>query len=300
MPISTGNHPKNLWPGVHEWFGAVYDKHSTEYTRLFDVKTSGQNYEEDVEHTSFGLAPLKPEGSATVYDSHQQGNVKRYVHWAFGLGYIVTREELADGKYKKVSMARSQSLAFSMAQTREEVGANVYNRAGTSGYTGADGKVMIATDHTSLAGSQSNTLSAAAALSEASIEDLVINIGDALNSRGLKISLTPTELIIPTALGFEAQRILKSSLQSGTANNDLNALKSLNSIPTHSVNHYFNDTNNWFIRTNAPNGTCWFNRENVEFSKDNDFDTDNAKAKAYMRFSAGWTDWRGVYGSLPA
>jgi len=297
MPINTGNHPKALWPGIHSWFGAVYAKHPTEYTSLFDVKTSGQNYEEDVEHSSFGLAPLKPEGMAVVYDSHQQGNVKRYIHAAYALGYIVTREELADNKYRKVSMSRSQSLAFSMAQTRENVGANIYNRATTSGYTGADGIVLLSASHTSLAGVQSNILATAAALSEASLEDLCIQTQNAKNSRGLQISLRPTNLIIPTALGFEAQRILKSVLQNDTANNALNAIKSLNVIPDYTINHYLSSTTAWFLRTNAPDGMCWFNREAVEFGKDNDFDTDNAKAKAYMRFSAGWTDWRGVYGT---
>ncbi len=295
--IATGNHPKALWPGVAAWFGAVYNKHEPEYPDLFDVKSSGKNFEEDVEHTSFGLAPIKPEGSATTYDSHQQGNVKRYIHVAYSLGYIVTHEELADNLYTEVSMARAQSLAFSMAQTRENVGANVYNRAFNNSYTGADGLELCSTAHTSLAGNQSNELTVGAALSEAALEDLCIQVMDALNSRGLKISLRPTALVVPTALAFEAERILKSTLQNDTANNAINALRSRGAVPTYRVNHYFTDTGNWFLRTNAPNGLCWYDREGVTFKKDTDFDTDNAKAKAYMRFSVGWTDWRGVYGS---
>lgn len=295
--ITTGNHPKALWPGVHAWFGAQYEEHPSEYTRLFDVKGSDQNYEEDVEHTSFGLAPIKPEGQATSYDQHQQGFTKRYIHVAYSLGYQVTREEIADNLYEKVSMSRAQSLAFSMAQTRENVGANVYNRATTAGYTGGDGSLLLASDHPTLAGNQSNILAVAAQLSEASLEDLCIQIMDAKNSRGLKISLRPTELLVSTSDVFEAQRILKSELQNDTANNAINALKSVQAIPTHSVNHYFTSTTAWFVRTNAPNGMCWFDREGVEFTKDNDFDTDNAKAKSYMRFSAGWTDWRGLYGT---
>ena len=298
--ITTGNHPKNLWPGVHAWFGAVYNEHETEYTDLFDVKGSGKNFEEDVEHTSFGLAPVKPEGSAVTYDQHQQGFTKRYIHVAYALGYIVTREELADGQYEKVSRARAQSLAFSMNQTRENVGANIYNRAATAGYVGGDGVVLISNAHPTLGANQSNVLSTAAALSEAALEDLCIQIMDAQNSRGLKISLRPKTLIVPTALAFEAERILKSALQNDTANNAINALKSKGAIPEYKVNHYLTDSNNYFIRTNAPNGMCWFDREKTEFTKDADFDTDNAKAKSYMRFSAGWTDWRGLYGSLPA
>jgi hypothetical protein len=295
--ITTGNHPKALWPGVHAWFGAVYNRHEAEYPRLFDVKTSTKNFEEDVEQTSFGLAPVKPEGQSTSYDQHQQGYTKRYVHVAYSLGYIVTREELKDNLYADVSMARAQSLAFSMSQTRENVGANVYNRAFNSSYTGGDGIEMCSTAHTSLAGTQSNELSVAAALSEASLEDLCIQVMDATNSRGLKISLRPTALIVSTANAFEAERILRSTLQNDTANNAVNALRSTGAVPTFHVNHYFTNANKWFLRTNAPNGLCWFDREPVEFMKDTDFDTDNAKAKAYMRFSVGWTDWRGVYGS---
>ena len=295
--ITTGNHPKNLWPGVHAWFGAVYEEHETEYKSLFDTKSSTMNFEEDVEHTSFGLAPIKPEGQATAYDQHQQGFVKRYIHVAYSLGYICTREEIADGQYEKVSMARAQSLAFSMAQTRENVGANIYNRAHTSTYVGGDGKELSSSVHPTLAGDQANELGTAAQLSEASLEDLCVIIMDAKNSRGLKISLRPTELIVPTAEVFEAQRILKSELQNDTANNAINALRSRNAIPSFSVNHYLTDTSDWYVRTTAPQGMCWFDREAVEFGKDNDFDTDNAKSKAYMRFSAGWTDWRGLYTS---
>ncbi|MBM3802799.1 MAG: hypothetical protein FJW26_10895 [Acidimicrobiia bacterium] len=295
--ITTGNHPKALWPGVHAWFGAVYNKHEAEHPFLFDTMSSSQNYEEDVENSSFGLAPIKPEGGATTYDQHQQGFTKRYTHVAYSLGYIVTREELKDNLYQKVSMARAQSLAFSMAQTRENVAANVYNRAVTAGYTGGDGVVLLSASHPTTSGNQSNILSTAAALSEAALEDLCIQVMNASNSRGLKISLRPTALIVSTANAFEAERILKSTLQNDTANNAVNALRSTGAVPTFKVSHYFTNSNYWFLRTNAPNGMCWMDREAVEFSKDSDFDTDNAKAKAYMRFSVGWTDWRGIYGS---
>ena len=299
--ITTGNHPKALWPGVHAWFGARYDAHEAEYPQLFDVKDSAKAFEEDVEQSSFGLAPIKPEGVGTSYDQHQQGALKRYIHVAYSLGYIVTREELADNLYTEVSMQRAQSLAFSMAQTRENVAANVYNRAGTAGYTGADGKVLLASDHPVMSGStQSNLLSTAAQLSEASLEDLCVQVMNASNSRSLKISLRPTALIVSTANAFEAERILKSSLQNDTANNAVNALRSRGAVPTYYVNHYFSTStpNYWFLRTNAPNGMNWFDREAVGFQRDTDFDTDNAKAKSYMRFSCGWTDWRGCYGSL--
>lgn len=295
--IATGNHPKALWPGVYAWFGAEYARHEAEYPMLFEIRSSAKNFEEAVEQTSFGLAPIKPEGSSTQYDQHQQGYTKRYVHVAYSLGYIVTREELADNLYTEVSMQRAQSLAFSMSQTRENVGAQVYNRAFNSSYAGGDGKELLATDHPSLAGTWSNELSTAAALSEAAIEDLVIQTMQATNSRGLKISLRPTRLIVAPANAFEAERILKSTLQNDTANNAINALRSKSAVPEYSVNHYLTNSNYWFMRTNAPNGMTWMDREPVTFQKDRDFDTDNAKAKAYMRFSCGWTDPRGLYGS---
>ena len=295
--ITSGAHPKALWPGVYAWFGAKYAEHPKEYTKLFDMHTSNKKYEELVEQTGFGLAPVKAEGSSTAYDSHAQGVTSRGTNVAYSLGYIVTREEKADNLYEEVSRQRAASLAFSMAQTRENVGANVYNRAFNSSYTGGDGKELCATDHGSLAGNQSNELATAADLSESSLEDLTIQIMDAKNSKGLKISLQPKSLIVPTALVYDAQRILKSVQRVDTANNDLNALNSLNVIPEVHVNHYLTDSDAWFIRTNAPSGMCWFDREGVQFSKDEDFDTDNAKAKAYMRFVAFWGDWRGVYGT---
>ena len=298
--IATGNHPKALWPGVYSWFGAKYDEHAAQYPKLFDIKSSNKNFEELVQHTGFGLAPVKPEGSSTAYDSHQQGYVARGTNVAYSLGYIVTREELADNLYKEVSFRRAGSLAFSMAQTRENVGANVYNRVVNASYTGGDGVALGSTAHPSVSGNQSNILSTAADLSEASLEDLTIQIMNATDPKGLKISLRPKCLVIPTALVYDANRILKSNLRVGTADNDTNALKLVGAIPEIVVNNYLTDTDQWFIRTNAPDSLCWFDREAVQFTKDEDFDTDNAKAKGYMRFIPFWGDWRGLYSSAGA
>ncbi len=294
---TTGSHPKALWPGIYDWFGVEYTKYGDQTSKLFDSKVSKQNYEEIVETTGFGLAPVKAEGSSTSYDSNAQGSTSRGTNVAYSLGYIVTREEKDDNLYEAVSMSRASSLAFSMATTRNIVGANVYNRAFDSNFTGGDGKELLATNHPSLAGDQSNELATAADLSEASLEDLTINIMDAKNSKGLQIALQPQRLIIPTALVYDAQRILKSIGRVGTADNDLNALSNLSVIPEIVVNNYLTDSDAWFIRTNAPSGLCWFDRNAVEFSKDEDFDTDNAKAKAYMRFVPFWGDFRGLYGS---
>ena len=296
--ITTGQHPKALWPGIKEWWGRSYDEHQVEFTDLFDTETSDKAYEEDVEITGFGLAPVKQQGTAINYDTEAQGSITRYTHVAYALGYIVTFEELRDDLYEVVSKRRAKQLALSMRQTKENVGANVYNRAFTAGYTGGDGQVMVASTHPTLSGNQSNVLTTAADLSEASIEDLTIQIMQALNNRGLKINLMPQSLHIPPQLWYEANRILKSVLQNDTANNAINVLKATNVFPKGiKMNHYFTSATAWFIRTNAPTGMKHYERDAVMFDQDNDFDTKNAKAACYERYSFGWSDWRGIFGT---
>ena len=296
--ITTGQHPKALWPGIKEWWGRSYDEHQVEFTDLFDTETSDKAYEEDVEITGFGLAPVKQQGTAINYDMEAQGSITRYTHVAYALGYIVTFEELRDDLYEVVSKRRAKQLALSMRQTKENVGANVYNRAFTAGYVGGDGQVMIANSHPTLSGNQSNVLATAADLSEASIEDLTIQIMQALNNRGLKINLMPQSLHIPPQLWYEANRILKSVLQNDTANNAINVLKATNVFPKGiKMNHYFTSATAWFIRTNAPTGMKHYERDAVMFDQDNDFDTKNAKAACYERYSFGWSDWRGIFGT---
>jgi hypothetical protein len=299
--ITTGSHPKALWPGVAAWFGRNYDELKKEYTELFDVESSDKNYEEDVQLTGFGLAPSKAEGSSITYDSETQGFVKRYTHTVYASGYMVTREEMEDNKYEEVSKRRAQALAFAMRQTKENVCANVYNRAFNASYTGGDGKRLLTTDHPSIAGDWSNVLSTASDLNETALEDMIIQIMNAKNDRGLRISLMPKALIVSPSEWFNANRILKSTLQSDTANNGINALKATNALPGGIVvNHYLTDTDAWFIRTNVPRGMLYFQRRAYEFVQDNDFDTENAKAKATERYSCGWTDPRGLYGSAGA
>lgn len=298
--ISTGNNPKFLWPGLNAVWGRDYKEHPREYTDLFDMFTSNMNYEEDVEATGFGLAPIATEGAATTYDSESQQTVTRYTHVEYKLGFIVTRAERDDNLYEKKGVTRTQALAFSFRQTEENVAANVYNRAFNSSYTFGDGKELLATDHPTLNGTQSNELAVAADLSEASLEDLCIQIMNAKNSRGLRIGLMPKKLIIPPALSYEAARILKSVQQSGTANNDINALRAMGSIPEIAVNHYLTDTDAFFIRTNAPQGMKFFRRVATEFAQDGEFDTDNIKYRGYARFSVGASDWRGLFGTSGA
>lgn len=294
--ITTGSHPKALWPGVHAWWGRMYNEHVVEYTELFDKETSDKAYEEDVEITGFGLAPVKPEGTAVVYDTETQATVSRYSHVAYALGYIVTYEELRDDLYEVVSKRRAQALAFSMRQTKENIGANVYNRAFSSSYVGGDGVCLVSSAHPTVSGNQSNVLTTAADISETAIEDLVIQIMQTQNNRGLKISNLPQSLHVPTQLWFESNRIMKSILQNDTANNAINVLKATNALPRGiKVNHYFSSATAWFIRTNIPRGLTYFEREAISFDQDNDFDTKNAKAACYERYSFFWTDWRNIF-----
>lgn len=296
--INTGSIAKLLWPGLNAVWGKEYTEHPAEWRDLVDVETSDKMYEEDVLVPGFGLAPVKTEGAAVQYDSTQQGYTSRYTNVAYALGFIVTREAIDDNQYERRAIGSTKDLAFSLRQTKENVVANIFNRGFNSSYVGGDGKELLATDHPTQAGTFSNELAVAADLSEASLEDICVQIMNATNDRGLKISLMPRSLHVPTALTFEATRILKSQLQNDTANNAINALRSMGMFPEGvKVNHYFTESDAWFVRTNATRGTKLFQRTSAEFAQDNDFDTSNLKYKAYERYVAGWTDPRGVYGS---
>jgi len=296
--IMTGSHPKALWPGVKAWFGVGYGEHPEEFRDLFDIETSTQHYEEDVQMSGFGLMPVKNEGSPTAYQGQTQGPVSRYTHVAYSLGFIVTYEELKDNLYEKVAGSRSKALGFSKRQTKEFVAALVYNRAFDTDYTGGDGQVLACTTHPSAAGSQSNILATAADLSETSLEDLCIQIMGATDYKGLKIALMAMSLHVPRQLWFESNRILKSTLQNDSAMNAINVLKSTNALPGGiKVNHYFSDSDAYFIRTNVTDGMKMYQRDGFDLKQDNDFDTDNAKAKSYDRYSVGWSDWRGLFGT---
>lgn len=296
--ITTGTHPKALWPGVKAWWGRSYNEHVVEYIDLFDADTSDKSYEEEVEITGFGLAPAKPEGTSIVYDTETQGAVTRYTNVAYALGFIVTYEELRDNLYESVSKRRAQALAFSMRQTKENIGANIYNRAFNSSYAGGDGASMCSTSHPTLSGNQSNVLATAADLSEAAIEDLCIQVMQVTNNRGLKISAIPQSLHVAPQNWFEANRVVESVLQNDTANNAINVIKASGTFPKGiKINHYFASATAFFIRTNIPRGPQYFEREAVSFDQDNDFDTKNAKAACYERYVFGWTDWRGVFGT---
>jgi len=298
--ITTGTHPKLLWPGLAAIWGQIYDQHPPEYVDLYNVETSRRSYEEDVQVTGFPLAQVKAEGEGGSYAGESQGYVSRYLHIAYSLGFIVTYEEQQDDLYMQVGSARSKANAFAMAQTIEVVAAFLYNNAfSTTFFTMPDGAALISASHATVYGSTySNALTPAADLTEASLEDLVIQIMGMKNDRGLNISALPQSLHIAPSEVFNAQRILKSINQSGTANNDINVLREMNVFPGGAkVNHYFTSPHAWFVRTNIPNGMKMYWRERPSLNMDNDFDTKNSKSLAYMRFSVGATDPRGIFGS---
>ena len=299
--ITTGNHPKALWPGLKAIWGRSYKEHDQQWKMIFDSESSDKAYEEEVEATGFGLAPVKPEGKAVSYDSEIQGTVTRYTNVSYALGYIVTMEEMQDNLYAEVSKKRSQALGFSMRQTKENVHANILNRAFDPNFVGGELQSLISDAHPVRSGVQSNALTTAADLSETSLEDILIQIMNVQNFRGLRISFMGKKLIVPPSLSFMAERICKSNLQNDTANNAVNAIKNMGLLPEGvCVNQYLTDVDAWFVKTDAPRGLMHFNRYSPDMTQDNDFDTENARAKCFERYVAGWSDFRGLYGSAGA
>jgi len=296
--ISTGSIPKLLWPGLNAIWGQEYKDLDQQWRDLYEVQTSDKNYEEDVLLPGFGLAPVKPEGMSTSFDTTQQGFTSRYTHVAYGLGFILTFEMIEDNLYEKAAMNQTGKLARSFKQTKENVAANVYNRAFNPLYLGGDGVSLLNASHPTQSGLQSNILATPADLSEAALEDITIQIMNAVDDRGLRIALMGESLHVAPANVFEATRILQSQLQNDTANNAINAVKAQGLFPKGvKVNNYFTDPDAWFVRTDCPDSMKFFERNRAMFAQDNDFDTSNLKYKGYERYSAGWSDWRGVFSS---
>lgn len=297
-PITSGTHPKLLWPGLQAIWGNLYKDQPGEFAKVFDVLSSTKSYEESQELAGFGLAPAKSEGSSISYDTTVNGFVTRFTNATYGLGFIVTEEAVEDNQYKEQAEKRVKALRRSMRHTEETVHANILNRATDSNYVGGDGVELLSTAHPTSNGTQSNELATAADLSQAAIEDLLIQIRTAKDTRGLIISLMPEMLIVSPNDEFNAARILKSTLQSDNAENAINALKG--SLPKGVLSWAFlTDTDQWFIKTDNP-GLKSFKRRELSLEKDGDFETGNFKHKATMRFAAGWDDWRSIYGSAGA
>jgi len=302
--INTGNFAKFLYPGLNTIYGHKYGEYPLECAQIFESKNSSRAYEEDIGVTGFGLAPVKTEGNAVTYDTEQQGFLTRYNNVTYALGFIITEEMMDDDQYDVVGQRRTEGLAYSMRQTKETVHANILNRAFNTSYTGGDGATLIAstgagsaTHPNASGGTWTNGPVTDADLSVASIEQGVIDIAKFTDDRGKKISVMPKQLIIAVDNQFEAERIMGSVLESGTADNDTNAIRTMGVIPKIVVNHYLTDADAWFIQTDIPNGFTTYMRKAANFSIDNDFDTSNAKFKGQERYSAGWTDSRCAYGS---
>lgn len=298
--ITTGNNPKLLWPGLVGKFGTTYNDQPMIYSRVFEVMTSDKLYEEVQELAGFGLASVKSEAGAITYTSSTQGPTARFTNVVYGLGFQETQESVEDNQYKDRATDKTIALARSMRHTKETVHANILNRAFSNSYLGADGIRLISTAHVTVNGTQSNTLTTDADLSEASIEDMAINVMNATDSTGLRIMAQTKALIIPPNEAFNAQRILKSAGQNDTANNATNALRAMGIISDIIVWPFLTDPDAWFVTTDVPKGLLSFQRRAAALEKDSDFDTGNYKHKATERYVPGWADWRGIYGSQGA
>lgn len=293
--FSTGNAAKLLKPGLNVIWG-TYKDHPFEYRELFDVTSSDKQYEEDQLMPGLGLLSIKTEGSPTIYQNTSQGLTTRYTNIAYSSGFMITFEAIRDNQYKSKALKGARMLMKAARVTKETVASNTYNRAHNGSYLGADGVVICSTAHPTTAGNQSNRLTTAADFSEAALEDLIVQIANAKDDVGLPAALQPKSLHIPTALMFEAARVLKSVGQNDTANNATNALRSMNILQDGpKVSHYFDDDDAFFVRTDAEQGMMFFQREEAIYDEDNDFDTKNLKYSVYERYVSGVTDFRGVY-----
>lgn len=292
--VTRSTFPALLWPGIQAIFGTSYEKLDKEYTRIFDVRTSRKAYEKVAEATGLGLAAVKPEGGSITYDSPAPGATSVFTHVTYGLGYIITREAEEDNQYQEIAESNAASLPWSMNTTKETVHANVLNRAFNSSYVGGDGQPLASNTHPTASANFDNLLTAAD-LSEAALEDALTVIAQAKNSAGLPIALRAVRLIVGPGQIFNATRLLESDGRAGTANNDVNAIKTLGLVPEIVINHYLDDADAWFLQTNVPNGLISYQRRKLELQDDSDFDTENHKHKATERYSAGWGDPRAIF-----
>ena len=289
---------KELEPGLNALFGLEYDRYENQHTEIFDSENSDRAFEEEVMLGGFGNAEVKPEGSGVTYEAAQETFTARYTHETIALAFSLTEEAVEDNLYDKISTRYTKALARSMAKTKQIKAANVLNRAFNSSFLGGDDKELCATDHPTLSGDQKNELSTSADLNETSLEQMLIDIAGMKDERGMKIALRGMKMIIPVNLQFTAERLMKSAGRVGTADNDLNAIKSMGMVPQgYVVNNFLTDTDAFFIKTDAPNGLKMFTRAPIRTAMEGDFDTGNVRYKARERYSFGFSDWRGIFGS---
>ena len=299
MPISRAQLAKELEPGLNALFGLEYGRYENEHAEIFETESSDRAFEEEVMLTGFGSAPVKNEGGAVNFDDAQESFTARYTHETIALAFSITEEAVEDNLYDRLASRYTRALARSMAHTKQVKAANVLNNAFNSSFTGGDGKELCATDHPLAGGGTfANEPSTAADLNETSLEDALISISGFVDERGLKIALRGMKLIIPPALQFVAERLMASNLRVGTADNDINALRSSGMLPDgYVINHFLTDTDAFFLKTDAPNGFKHFERAPVRTQMEGDFDTGNMRFKARERYSFGFSDPRCVFGS---
>ena len=297
MAISRGQLVKELEPGLNALFGLEYKNYANEHAEIFDTENSDRAFEEEVMLSGFANAPIKAEGTGVTFDNAQETFTARYTHETLALAFAITEEAIEDNLYDRLASRYTKALARSMANTKQVKAANVLNNAfGTA--NGGDGKELCATDHPIVTGTEQNELSTAADLNETSLEQALIDIAALTDERGLKIAAKGMKLIVPSALQFTAERLMKSTQRVGTADNDINAVVSMGMIPQgYSVNHYLTDTDAWFIKTDVPNGLKHFVRAPLKTAMEGDFTTGNVRYKARERYSFGFSDWRGIFGS---
>ena len=299
MAISRSQLVKELEPGLNALFGLEYNRYENEHAEIFASEASDRAFEEEVMLTGFGSAPVKTEGSAVTFDQATESFTARYTHETIAMAFAITEEAIEDNLYDRLAARYTRALARSMANTKQVKAANVLNNAFNSSFAGGDGKELCATDHPiATGGTFRNELSTAADLSETSLEQSLIDIAAFVDERGLKIAMQGVKLIIPKELQFTAERILRSPQRVGTADNDINAMASMGMMPQgYRINHYLTDTDAFFIMTDAPNGMKMFVRSPIKTAIEGDFDTGNVRFKARERYSFGFSDPRGIFGS---
>mgnify|MGYP003637971208 FL=1 len=298
MAISRAQLVKELEPGLNALFGLEYKNYADEHTQIFDIENSDRAFEEEVMLSGFANASVKPEGSSVNYDTAQESFTARYTHETLALAFSITEEAIEDNLYDRLASRYTKALARSMANAKQVKAANVLNNAFSSSFTGGDGVELCSAVHPIVAGTFKNELSTAADLNETSLEQSLIDIAAMTDERGLKIAAKGVKMIIPSALQFTAERLMKSQGRVGTADNDINAVGSMGMIPQgYVVNHYLTDTDAFFIKTDVPNGLKMFVRAPVKTSMEGDFETGNVRYKARERYSFGFSDPRGIFGS---
>ena len=299
MAISRAQLLKELLPGLNALFGLEYARYGEEHKEIYETETSERSFEEETKLSGFSAAPVKNEGSALAYDNAQEAWTARYTHETIAMGFSITEEAIEDNLYDSLSSRYTKALARAMAYTKQVKGAAVLNNGFSSSYPGGDGVALFSTAHPLVSGgTNSNTPSTQVDLNETSLEAAVIQIAGWTDERGLLIAAKPKKMVIPTALMFVAERLLETSLRVGTADNDINAIKNMGAIPEgYTVNHFLTDPNAWFLTTDVPNGMKHFIRTPLQNSMDGDFDTGNVRYKARERYSFGWSDPLGMWGS---